>query len=84
MATLRQEFDYPSGQQNQYSTYQGLGGCPVGSFLIQAAAAVALGEPNIILTRYFNDRIRIMIHRNVRPRLAHLAGFLHWDGDPYW
>ena len=83
VATLRQEFDYPSGQQNQYSTYQGMGGFPVGSFLIQAAAAVALGEPNIILTRYFNDRSRIMIHRNVRSRLAHLAGFLHWDGDPY-
>jgi uncharacterized membrane protein (UPF0182 family) len=80
---MRQEFDYPSGQQNQYSTYQGLGGFPVGSFLIQVAAAVALGEPNIILTRYFNDRSRIMIYRNVRSRLAHLAGFLQWDGDPY-
>ena len=83
VATLRQEFDYPSGEQNKYSTYQGTGGFPVGSFLIQAAAAVALGEPNIIFTRYFNDRSRIMIYRNVRSRLVHLAGFLHWDGDPY-
>jgi uncharacterized membrane protein (UPF0182 family) len=25
----------------------------------------------------------MMVHRNVRPRLEHLAGFLHWDADPY-
>ena len=31
--TARQEFDYPSGDQNKYSTYQGSGGFPVGSFL---------------------------------------------------
>ena len=31
--TAREEFDYPSGDQNKYSTYQGTGGFPVGSFL---------------------------------------------------
>ena len=25
----------------------------------------------------------MMIHRNVQDRLQHLAGFLHWDQDPY-
>ena len=30
--TAREEFDYPSGDQNKYSTYQGTGGFPVGSF----------------------------------------------------
>jgi uncharacterized membrane protein (UPF0182 family) len=25
----------------------------------------------------------MMIYRNIRVRLAHLAGFLHWDNDPY-
>ena len=29
--TAREEFDYPSGDQNKYSTYQGTGGFPVGS-----------------------------------------------------
>jgi len=54
--TAREEFDYPSGDQNKYSTYQGTGGFPVGSFLLKVAAAISEGEPNIIFTGYLNRR----------------------------
>ena len=81
--TAREEFDYPAGEQNKYSSYQGAGGFPVGSLMVRVASALALGEPNILFTGYFTDRSRMMIHRHVRGRLAHLAGFLHWDSDPY-
>lgn len=81
--TKQEEFDYPSGEQNKYSKYQGTGGFPVGSFWVQVAAAMHFGEPNILFTRYFTPESRLMIHRNVRRRLAKLAGFLHWDADPY-
>jgi uncharacterized protein len=81
--TAREEFDYPSGDQNKYSTYQGTGGFPVGSFPLKVAAAVSQGEPNIVFTGYLTGQSRMMIYRNVKARLAHLAGFLHWDPDPY-
>jgi hypothetical protein len=81
--TAREEFDYPSGDQNKYSTYQGSGGFPVGSLLVKAAAAISEGEPNILFTGYLTGQSRMMIHRRVEARLAHLAGFLHWDQDPY-
>ncbi len=81
--TSQEEFDYPSGEQNKYSKYQGTGGFPVGSLPIQAAAALSLGEPNILFTRYFTPQSRMMIHRDVHGRLATLAGFVHWDADPY-
>jgi uncharacterized membrane protein (UPF0182 family) len=81
--TAREEFDYPSGDQNKYSTYQGTGGFPVGSLLLRTAAAVSQGEPNIVFTGYLTGQSRMMIHRNVKERLAHLAGFLLWDPDPY-
>ena len=81
--TAREEFDYPSGDQNKYSTYQGTGGFPVGSFLLKTAAAISQGEPNIIFTGYLTGQSRMMIYRKVQRRLAHLAGFLHWDPDPY-
>ena len=81
--TAREEFDYPSGDQNKYSTYDGSGGFPVGSFLMKIAAAISQGEPNIIFTSYLTGESRMMIHRNVQDRLQHLAGFLHWDQDPY-
>ena len=81
--TAREEFDYPSGDQNKYSTYQGTGGFPVGSFLLKTAAAISQGEPNIVFTGYLTGQSRMMIYRKVQRRLAHLAGFLHWDPDPY-
>jgi uncharacterized protein len=81
--TAREEFDYPSGDQNKYSTYRGTGGFPVGSFLVKTAAAISQGEPNIVFTGYLTSQSRMMIYRNVLGRLAHLAGFLHWDSDPY-
>jgi uncharacterized membrane protein (UPF0182 family) len=81
--TAREEFDYPSGDQNKYSTYQGTGGFPVGSFLMKIAAAISEGEPNIIFTSYLTGESRMMIHRKVQDRLEHLTGFLHWDRDPY-
>ena len=81
--TAREEFDYPAGDQNKYSTYQGSGGFPVGSFLLKIAAAISQGEPNIVFTGYLTGESRMMIHRKVQDRLQHLAGFLHWDQDPY-
>jgi uncharacterized protein len=81
--TAREEFDYPSGDQNKYSTYQGSGGFPVGSFPLKVAAAISQAEPNIVFTGYLTGQSRMMIYRKVQARLAHLAGFLHWDPDPY-
>jgi uncharacterized membrane protein (UPF0182 family) len=81
--TAREEFDYPSGDQNKYSTYQGTGGFPVGSFILKTLAAISEGEPNIVFTSYLTAQSRMMIHRRVQDRLAHLADFLLWDTDPY-
>ena len=81
--TAREEFDYPSGDQNKYSTYQGTGGFPVGSFMLKAVAAISEGEPNIVFTGYLTAQSRMMIHRRVQDRLGHLADFLLWDHDPY-
>ncbi len=81
--TAREEFDYPSGDQNKYSTYQGSGGFPIGSLPVKIAAAISEGEPNIIFTGYLTGESRMMIHRRVQDRLQRMAGFLHWDPDPY-
>jgi len=81
--TAQEEFNYPSGEQNVRSRYEGKGGFPVSSFAMRLAAAVNEAEPNILLTDYLTPNSRMMIHRQVRQRLQELAGFLEWDVDPY-
>ena len=81
--TERQEFNYPSGETNVMSRYEGKGGFPISSIFMRTAAAISEGEPNILLTSYLTDNSRMMIHRRIQDRLEQLAGFLTWDHDPY-
>jgi len=81
--TVQEEFNYPSGENNVTSRYEGTGGFPITSFAMRLAAAIREGEPNILLTNYLKDNSRMMIHRKIQDRLQELAGFLEWDQDPY-
>jgi uncharacterized membrane protein (UPF0182 family) len=81
--TAQKEFNYPSGEQNAFSTYQGEGGFPISSFGMRLAAAIREGEPNILLTDYLKPESRMMILRRIPARMEELAGFLQWDSDPY-
>ena len=87
VSTDRKEFDYPSGGEgsegNVYSNYAGQGGFPIQSMLIRLAAAISTGEYNIVLTGRMTSTSRMMIRRDIRDRLDHLAPFIHWDPDPY-
>ncbi|HWC98152.1 MAG TPA: UPF0182 family protein, partial [Candidatus Sulfopaludibacter sp.] len=81
--TAQQEFNYPSGEDNVRSRYEGKGGFPISSFFMRMAAAIRENEPNILLTDYLKPNSRMMLRRKVRERLEELAGFLQWDTDPY-
>jgi uncharacterized membrane protein (UPF0182 family) len=81
--TTMEEFNYPAGESNQKSRYEGKGGFPISSYLMRIAAALNEGEAKILLVDYFTPNSRMMIRRKVRDRLTQLAGFLEWDADPY-
>ncbi len=81
--TVEAEFNYPSGESNSTTRYEGKGGIPIDGFGMRLAAATAESEPNIMLTSYFTGASRMMIHRKVRDRVQELAPFLAWDQDPY-
>jgi uncharacterized membrane protein (UPF0182 family) len=81
--TAQPEFDYPSGDRNVETRYDGKGGFPISSYLLRTAAAVSNEDINILLTGYLTDESRMMIRRNVTERVRTLANFLAWDSDPY-
>ena len=81
--TRSQELDYPSGDQNVYTRYEGRGGIPVTSLLAKLAFAVRFGEIKVLLSDDLTAESRVMIYRDIGPRVRQAAPFLRYDRDPY-
>lgn len=81
--TGQQEFDYPSGESNVYTTYRGTGGVPVKSFLRKLLFAFYFRDVNIVLSPLIQSESRFLYYREVRQRLSRVAPFLMLDQDPY-
>ena len=83
VATGIKEFDYPKGNDNVYTSYNGKGGIPLDSFWKRILFAWTQADVNILLTAYLEPESRIQIWRDVHERVAQIAPFLRLDGDPY-
>ena len=77
------EFDYPKGSDNVYAYYDGADGIPIGGVAGRSLFAWYFGDINILLSGYLTSQSRIMLHRNIKDRVATIAPFLQLDGDPY-
>lgn len=82
--TKQREFDYPQGENNNYTNYDGSGGFAVGSGLRRYAIAWETGDLSKLP---FSDDVtaesRVLLHRNIADRLNRVAPFLGYDSDPY-
>ncbi|MBN1840714.1 MAG: UPF0182 family protein [Deltaproteobacteria bacterium] len=81
--TKTEEFDYPKGDKNVYTIYQGRGGVPIKSFFRRFLFAVEFLDPQILFTTYLSPESRIMYNRRIGRRVRLIAPFLDYDGDPY-
>jgi uncharacterized protein len=82
--TRQQEFDYPQGQTNSLTSYQGTGGIVLGGFLRRILLAIELGDlTKLPFSDDVNAQSRLLMRRNVRARVAALAPFLTFEQDPY-
>jgi uncharacterized membrane protein (UPF0182 family) len=78
-----EEFDYPSGSKNAYSSYTGQGGVELNSIWRRLAFAVRYGEANLLLSDYITPETRILLNRQIRERVKTITPFLALDNDPY-
>ena len=83
VATGIKEFDYPKGNDNVYTSYNGKGGIPLDSFWKKLLFSWTQKDVNILLTSYLRPQSRIQIWRTVQERVAQIAPFLRLDNDPY-
>jgi uncharacterized protein len=82
--TRQQEFNYPQGDTNNLTSYQGTAGIRLGGFLRRTLIALDRGD---IAKLPFSDDVtpdsRLLMRRSLRERVAELAPFLTLDPDPY-
>ena len=81
--TLAKEFDYPAGNQNVYTAYEGQGGIPLGSFWRKALFAAYLGDVKLLMSNDLTTESRVLLYRNIRERVQRIAPFFRYDDDPY-
>ena len=81
--TRVRELDYPSGSDNVYNSYDGLGGVEIGSAWRRWLFAMYLKDWQMVLTRDFLPETKVLLRRNVKQRIQAIAPFLKFDSDPY-
>jgi uncharacterized membrane protein (UPF0182 family) len=82
--TRQKEFNYPEGDANNYTAYEGTGGIRMGSILRRLLIAWSTGDISKVP---FSDDITadsvLLMRRNIRERVSELAPFLLFDQDPF-
>lgn len=77
------EFDYPFGEENRYTTYEGTGGIKLDSLFKRLLAAVSFGDINLLISSNITNESRLLFRRNVVEIAKNYAPFLELENDPY-
>ena len=82
--TAQREFDFPQGEANSFTVYEGTGGIRIGGRFRRLLLAWALND---FSTLPFSDDVtpdsRVLINRNISTIVNGVAPFLIYDRDPY-
>ena len=77
------EFDYPSGNDNVYTTYKGSGGVTMGGIFKKLLFVLRFKELKILLSTDISSSSRIMYNRQIMARVNEAIPFLLYDSDPF-
>lgn len=81
--TKTEEFDYPKGDGNAYSKYEGTGGVKISSFVRKLLFAINFADYKMLLTSDITNDSQVLFYRNIKDRVPKIAPFLSYDSDPY-
>ena len=82
--TRQKEFNYPQGDTNNLTSYEGDGGIRLGGFLRRTLIALERGDAaKVPFSDDVNSESRLLMRRTLRERVQQLAPFLSLDPDPY-
>lgn len=82
VGTDEDEFDYPSGESNEYTRYEGDAGINM-NFFNRLVFAVKEGSVKLLVSSNIDSDSKIIIHRNVMDRVRTIMPYLSYEDDPY-
>ena len=80
--TSEEEFDYPDGNENKYTTYEGDAGIklnPLNRFMF----AVKERSLKLLVSGNVKSTSKILINRNIKERVKQIMPYLEYDKSPY-
>ncbi len=80
--TDEEEFDYPDGESNTYTTYEGDAGIELG-LLNRAMFAIRERSLKLLVSTNIKPDSKIVINRNIAERVRKIMPYLQYDSDPY-
>jgi uncharacterized membrane protein (UPF0182 family) len=81
--TTTEELDYPKGDKNVHTTYQGEAGVELSSTFRKAAMATRFNTLKLLVSTSIKPDSRIIFRRDIKERVRTIAPFLLLDSDPY-
>jgi hypothetical protein len=81
--TRTPEFDYPRGDDNVFTTYNGNGGVALSNVFRRLMFALRFKSTDTFFSPNLTHESRVMIHRRIADRVRRIAPFFTYDPDPY-
>jgi uncharacterized protein len=81
--TKAKELDYPSGDQNVYTSFRGKGGVSIGSLWRRLLFSAHYTTLRILLSQDVTGESRILYNRRIQERVKKIAPFITFDRDAY-
>ena len=82
VGTSEKEFDYPDGDSNKYTTYEGDAGIKM-NFINRLMFSIREGSLKMFTSSNIDSNSRIIINRNVMQRVRTIMPYLSYEDDPY-
>ena len=80
--TDEKEFDYPDGDNNKYTKYQGKAGVKMNLFA-RIMFSIRERSLKLLVSSNVNSDSRIVINRNIEERVHTIMPYLEYEEDPY-
>jgi uncharacterized membrane protein (UPF0182 family) len=82
VGTDEDEFDYPDGDKNAYTRYEGSAGIKLNP-LSRVLFAIRERSLKLLVSSNINSQSRIIINRNIKQRVETIMPYLAYEDDPY-